>query len=76
MHLATGIARNTSLHSITFCDSRLNFKALANALKDNKTLKEVELRQSNRANSPKMIDEEAIQALKESNQNIAFIVSV
>ena len=76
MELTIGIGRNTSLHGIVFfiCQlSSADFKILADALRDNKTLKEVEVSQSTIAVK---IDEAAIQALKECNQNITFTVRV
>ena len=70
--LVIGIGRNTSLHSIAFFACQLclaDFKILADALRNNKTLKEVEIVELNGA---MMIDNAAIQALKHCNQNIAF----
>ena len=72
--LAIGIGRNTSLHSIRFSNCQLgstDVKILADVLRDNKTLKEADIKQSSKA----VIDEAEIQALKLCNQNIAFKVS-
>ena len=70
--LAFGIGRNTSLHRIAFNYCQLgsaDFKLLADALRDNQTLEEVEIQQPSEA---MMTDKAAIQALKEGNQKITF----
>ena len=72
--LAIGIGRNTSLRRVVLCFSQLgsaDFKILADALRDNKTLEVLDISQDNTA---MMIDKAAIQACTETVyiQNIAF----
>ena len=65
--LAVGIGRNTSLHRVAFHGCLLgsaDFKVLTDALRDNKTLKEVVI-SNQRTGSVN-------QALKQCNPNIAF----
>ena len=73
--LAIGIGRNTSLHKIDFCSCQLasaDFKVLADALRDNKTLKEVNVNQQ--TNRDMIINHTEIQALAQCNQCITFDV--
>ena len=74
--LTIGIGRNTSLHRIAYRDCLLNsaqLKLLANAVRDNKTLKEVII---DGLFVAVMIDEAAIQALEHCNQNVAVKVKL
>ena len=74
--LALGIGRNVSLHRIYFHDCQLDsadFRVLAYIVKDNKTPKEVRIWQFRVA---AMIGKVEIQALKQSNQNITFVLKL
>ena len=70
--LTVGIGENTSLQSIVLKDCPLGvtyFNALADALRENKTLKEVRI-----SGTHLSIDQATVQALKQCNQKIAFDV--
>ena len=73
--LAIGIGRNISLHRLVFSKCELNsaaLKVLADALRDNKTLKEVVISKQHTGSG---FNKAVIQAMKQCNQNIDFKVS-